>query len=620
MKKQLFTLIILFLSITLSSQTYLEENFSDNQMPPEGWTLSQNPNNWNVVFSANSGGLPPEAKLSWQPNFNGYSRMVSPEIDLTGVFDLAFQFKHSLRHQYGDYIIGIATRSAGGNWNIVWAITNPTAYIHREFVNVIIDNGDVGADDFQLSVFMQGISSQIADWFIDDLKLYTPFTHDVAALSFAGKEHYSLNETADLKAVFWNAGLESESFDVLCEMYVGDELIFSDTKTISDLGQNEQIEVDFNAVQLMEENTAYKLVFKSLLPIDENPDNDELVTYINTYSNLKEMVVMELFTATSCGWCSYAAVGVDELISNGHNVAVMEYHSGDEYDNPSALYRFDYYGIMVIPTAIFEGTVFQVGGISGPSYYDDYLPIYEERMEIGTAFDLGILATDITNDQYSVQVSIDKLAPAYYENLVLHVVLTESHIPESWGYGMVELNFVERLMLPDEFGTSVDMIVNDIVEIPFTFTVDNTWATDNCELVAFVQNVETREILNGTKVMLNDLQWVGDNEIVVQKNISLLVYPNPFHSSTTIQYSIPNDTKLVRMDNQLSASRDEIIIYDHYGRIIRALPTVNNRQAVNTITWDGKDQSGNTVPSGLYNIVVLSNGRKVGEERCLKIN
>jgi len=456
-------------------------------------------------------------------------------------------------------------------------------------------------------------------WFIDDLKLYTPFTHDAAVLSFSGKEQYSLNETVDPEAVFWNAGLESESFDVLCEMYVDDELLFSDTKTLSDLGPNEQTEVCFDSVQLMEENTAYKLVFKSLLPIDENPDNDELVTYINTYSKPKEMVVMEIFTATYCGQCSYAAIGADEMISNGHNVAIMEYHSYDGYENPSGLYRFKYFGVNGVPTTIFDGTLFQPGG-SQPSNYDIYLPLYEERMEIGTAFDLGILATDITNDQYSVQVSIDKLAPAYYENLVLHVVLTESHIPESWGYGMEELNFVQRLMLPDEFGTSVDMIVNDIVEIPFTFTVDNTWATDNCELVAFVQNVETREILNGTKVMLNDLQWVGDNEIVVQKNISLLVYPNPFHSSTTIQYSIPNDTKLVRMDNQLSASRDEIIIYDHYGRIIRALPTVNNRQAVNTITWDGKDQSGNTVPSGLYNIVVLSNGRKVGEERCLKIN
>jgi len=472
MKKQLFTLIILFLSISLLSQIYLEENFSANQMPPDGWTL-EHPMYWDVFHTSNSGGQPPEAIC--RPE-NQDIRMVSPEIDLTGVSDLAFQFNYSLVHNGGLYTIGIATRS-GGAWNIVWSVNNPTD-IDKEFVNVIIDNGDVGADDFQISMFISINDICSTSWFIDDLKLYTPFTHDAAVLSFSGKEQYSLNETVDPEAVFWNAGLESESFDVLCEMYVDDELLFSDTKTLSDLGPNEQTEVCFDSVQLMEENTAYKLVFKSLLPIDENPDNDELVTYINTYSKPKEMVVMEIFTATYCGQCSYAAIGADEMISNGHNVAIMEYHSYDGYENPSGLYRFKYFGVNGVPTTIFDGTLFQPGG-SQPSNYDIYLPLYEERMEIGTAFDLGILATDITNDQYSVQVSIDKLAPAYYENLVLHVVLTESHIPESWGYGMEELNFVQRLMLPDEFGTSVDMIVNDIVEIPISFTVDNTWATDN---------------------------------------------------------------------------------------------------------------------------------------------
>lgn len=68
-------------------------------------------------------------------------------------------------------------------------------------------------------------------------------------------------------------------------------------------------------------------------------------------------------------------------------------------------------------------------------------------------------------------------------------------------------------------------------------------------------------------------------------------YPNPFNSQTTIKYSIPRE-----MDKAMAM----LTIYNMLGNRIRIL--VNGIQAVgqHTITWNGKDENGVEVASGMY--------------------
>ena len=65
-------------------------------------------------------------------------------------------------------------------------------------------------------------------------------------------------------------------------------------------------------------------------------------------------------------------------------------------------------------------------------------------------------------------------------------------------------------------------------------------------------------------------------------------YPNPFNPKTTIQYSIPNDTYV------------ELKIYSISGELVRVL--VNSKQDAGkyNIIWNGKDDNGNDVSSGIY--------------------
>jgi len=87
---------------------------------------------------------------------------------------------------------------------------------------------------------------------------------------------------------------------------------------------------------------------------------------------------------------------------------------------------------------------------------------------------------------------------------------------------------------------------------------------------------------------------VGTEEIDAQKdikNISFAISPNPFKGKTIIRYMI-QDTRY-RKDINLR-------IYDASGRMVRDFSrlTVNSERSM--IVWDGTDDAGGRLPSGVY--------------------
>lgn len=65
-------------------------------------------------------------------------------------------------------------------------------------------------------------------------------------------------------------------------------------------------------------------------------------------------------------------------------------------------------------------------------------------------------------------------------------------------------------------------------------------------------------------------------------------YPNPFNSATIIEYTLP------------SASQVEISIYNILGQKIRTLVDEVKPAGVHTVWWDGSDNNGKEVSSGVY--------------------
>ncbi len=64
-------------------------------------------------------------------------------------------------------------------------------------------------------------------------------------------------------------------------------------------------------------------------------------------------------------------------------------------------------------------------------------------------------------------------------------------------------------------------------------------------------------------------------------------YPNPFNPATTINYQLPATGKIELVNNSL-------------GQQIRTLVNAKQAAGAHQVQWDGRDESGAHVPSGIY--------------------
>ena len=75
-------------------------------------------------------------------------------------------------------------------------------------------------------------------------------------------------------------------------------------------------------------------------------------------------------------------------------------------------------------------------------------------------------------------------------------------------------------------------------------------------------------------------------------------YPNPFRSSTTISFNLATKShENIPIDSKHLTGQAQINIYNVRGQLVRKLSIVNSQSS---IVWDGKDERGKIVSSGIY--------------------
>lgn len=226
---------------------------------------------------------------------------------------------------------------------------------------------------------------------------------------------------------------------------------------------------------------------------------------------------------------------------NPETLVVIEWHSGDEFDIPVGLARISGFGITGFPTAVFDGLDQVVGGYD-PTSYPYYVPVFEERIATPSNFSIDIVGSPVDGTDYEISATVEILEGNTTENLGVVVVVTETDCP---AIGADNQNFVARAAYPDQNGTSVDFSSQTIQVIDQTITIDDSWVFENCELVVFIQNMDTWEIYQGTSVMMTDIT-TGINEIISDEDIQ--VYPNPADDVVSIRS--PEQIRMVNVFNQ----------------------------------------------------------------------
>jgi len=279
----------------------------------------------------------------------------------------------------------------------------------------------------------------------------------------------------------------------------------------------------------------------------------------------------------------------------GDSLAVIAYHDGDSYSNADGNARISYYGISGVPDMWFDGVVEELGGLPSPqSMYSYYRIDFNNRKTVDSPLEILLSGTyDAGTRTGSVNAHITCTGTSGVIGLS-HFALTETNIPQVWR-DRDSLYSVCRDMLPDAAGDTVTLGPGTSVDEAHDFVLDTLWMANNCEIVVFVQQfLGGKEVYQAARISIPELVGVAENPEVQsskpETSVRLWNAPNPFTGSTIIGYS---------------AGSAELVhgvilrIYNLAGQCVRSL--VNNpTSATNRLIWDGRDDSGQPVPAGVY--------------------
>jgi len=239
-------------------------------------------------------------------------------------------------------------------------------------------------------------------------------------------------------------------------------------------------------------------------------------------------VLYEIATGTWCQYCPGAAKGADDMVKNGHDVAVIEYHNGDSYVNQAGTDRISYYNVTAFPTTEVDGVLEMVGGNATTSLYPAFLNMYNQRIPVPSVQIMEREIEHVSGDIYRATVTIEQANAYFASDLVLHTALTESHIPENWLGGLKEVNFVCRDMFPNAQGTALDFSASNTLTFTFDFLVTG-YVFENLEFIAFVQHNPTKEVVQSVS---HQMLFTALQE---NPKLALTVYPNPATEFITLQ-------------------------------------------------------------------------------------
>lgn len=493
-KTLLFAFAMLFATAMMAQNraVLLQESFDGTTMPA-GWSVAGlGLGNWSVSPTNNAGGAANEMHLTWSPQFNGLSRLVTPAVDLTGINSLVFSFKHALDNYTGNNIIGIATTSDGGTtWNEAWSQGYNTS--NSWTVSQEISTPDMGQANVQFCIFFNGNSYNINDWYFDDIMVFTLENLDLAITSPTLPDFIGSGETAfginvfnfgattvtSVEATYEVEGMEpiTETFEVEIPSLGSETLIFPTTTLLSPGTYNVAYSINLVNGQeddVLDNNTAEKAVFAAIGTAEKIP-------------------MIEHFSSSTCGPCvSVNTAMLNFCNNNPGRFTYTKYQmnwpgNGDPYYTAEGGTRRDYYGVNAVPQCFLDG--------EDQGYAAVQQTVFDQHAE-RTAF-VDIRGSFVVEGN-TINIKAD-IIPFIDADARVFVSVNEKETHNNvGGNGETSFHHIFMKMLPDAQGTTVNLVTCEPQHFEFTQDMSGTHVEEmsDLEVSIWVQNYDSKEMFN----------------------------------------------------------------------------------------------------------------------------
>ena len=493
MKKTLLFAFALLFAIGMMAQNravLLQESFDGTSMPA-GWSINGQNNNWSVSATNNAGGQPNEMHLTWSPQFNGMTRLVSPAVDLTGVSSVVFSFKHALDNYSGSNTIGIATSSDGGStWNQGWSQGYSTSSSWS--VSQEITTPDMGQANVQFCIFFNGSSYNINDWFFDDIMVFTLENLDISLTNatmndFIGSGEaqfgigvFNMGTTAvtSIEATYQVEGMEpvTEQFTVNIPSLGTSTLNFTTPTTLAPGAYN--VDYTINLVNGQE---------------DDNADNNVLAKAVSVaLGTAHRYPMIEHFSSSTCGPCVQPNTMMHNFCNNNEGrYTYTKYQmnwpgNGDPYYTEEAGVRRNYYSVNAVPMAFMDGA-----GLN----FNTVQTQFDQHAEWPAFFDI---AGSFAVEGNTISVKAD-IMPYVEANARVFISVNEKETHGNVGSnGETSFHHIFMKMLTSTEGENTDFVTGEIQHFEYTQDLSSTNVEEmsDLEVAIWIQNQGSKEVYN----------------------------------------------------------------------------------------------------------------------------